>query len=228
MPLRRQGDKGFFYACLRFSFVLWNSECLLVNHCFKISKGGYPLAISRQQKEEFVTTYTEQLSRSEAAYLTDYRGLNVAAMSGLRAQLREETNAELTVAKNRLLKIALKQAGWAIPEEQLKGPTAILFCFDDAITAAKVLTRYVKQNEMLTIKGGVMQQSVMDEQGVQKMAELPSREVILATLIGTLQAPAQSLLRTLQAPAQELFGTINAPLRELTNVLHARSESEGE
>lgn len=186
------------------------------------------MAISRQQKIEFVKTYTDKFSRSEAAYLTDYRGLNVAAISALRALLREETNAELTVAKNRLLKIALKEAGWAVPEDQLQGPTAILFCFDDAITAAKVLTRYVKKNDMITIKGGVMRQSVMDEQGVQKMAELPGREEILATLIGTLQAPAQTLLRTLQAPAQELFGTINAPLRELTNVLHARSESENE
>ncbi|MGB0384748.1 MAG: 50S ribosomal protein L10 [Ardenticatenaceae bacterium] len=182
------------------------------------------MAISRQQKEEFVAVYTDKLSRCEAAYLADYRGMTVAQISDFRGQLREESNAEFTVAKNRLLKIALQQTGWAVPEEHLKGPTAILFCFEDPVTPAKVLTRYAKKNDIITIKGGVMGQQVMGIEGVEGMAKLPGREEILATLIGTLQAPAQNLFRTLQAPAQELFGTLTAPLRELSQVLKARSE----
>ena len=182
------------------------------------------MAISRQQKEEFVAVYTDKLSRSHAAYLTDYRGMSVAAISDLRGELRKETDAELTVAKNRLLKIALQNVGWAIPEELLKGPTAILFCFDDPVTPAKVLTRYAKGNDIITIKGGVMGKQILDSEGVAGMATLPGREEILATLIGMLQAPAQNLLRTLQAPAQELFGTITAPLREISQILKARSE----
>ena len=185
------------------------------------------MAISRQQKEEFVGAYTDKLSRCQAVYLTDYRGMTVAQISDFRTQLRENSDSELTVAKNRLFKIALKNVGWAVPEELLKGPTAVLFCFDDPVSPAKVLTKYVKKNaDKMTVKGGVMGQQVMGPDGVEGMSKLPGREEILATLIGMLQAPAQNLLRTLQAPAQELFGTITAPLREVSQVLKARGEQE--
>ncbi len=191
------------------------------------SKEDIPLAISRQQKEEFIATYTDKLSRCQAVYLTDYRGMTVAEISDFRTLLRQDSDAELTVTKNRLFKIALNNVGWAVPEELLKGPTATLFCFDDPVTPAKVLTKYVKKNaNLITVKGGVMDKQVMGPEGVEGMSTLPGREEILATLIGMLQAPAQNLLRTLQAPAQELFGTITAPLREVSQVLKARGEQE--
>lgn len=175
------------------------------------------MAISRQQKEAYVAEYTEKLSRSQATYLTDYRGLTVANIGDLRGQLREQSNAELTVAKNTLLRLAFEQAGWPVPDEHLEGPTAVLFCFDDPIMPAKVLSRYAKQNDLFEIKGGVMTDHVMGAAEVQGMADLPGREEILATLIGAIQGPAQSL-----------FGTITAPLREIAQVLHARSEAESQ
>ena len=153
------------------------------------------MAITRQQKEEFVAAYTDKLSRSEAAYLADYRGLSVAEISDLRAQLREESETELVVAKNRLLKIAFKEAGWVIPEEHLQGPTAILFCFDDPITPAKALLRYAKKNETVSVKGGAMRKNVMDAEGVKGMADLPGRQEILATLVGTISSASKNLAR---------------------------------
>lgn len=173
------------------------------------------MAISRQQKEAYVAEYTEKLERSQAAYIADYRGLKVSEIGDLRTQIRQETNAELDVAKNTLLSIAFKEAGWSVPDEHLSGPTAVLFCYDDPITPVKVLTRYAKKNDQFSLKGGAMKDRVMGLTEVQGMAELPSREEILATLIGAIQGPAQAL-----------FGTITAPMREVAQVLHARSESE--
>lgn len=173
------------------------------------------MAITRQQKEAYVAEYSEKLSRSQAAYLTDYRGLTVAEISDLRGRLRDGSDTELAVAKNTLLTLALQEVGLPVPEEQLQGPTAILFCYNDPITPAKVLTKYAKDNDKFTVKGGIVGERTVDLQEVQAMADLPSREEILATLIGAIQGPAQAL-----------FGTITAPLREVAQVLHARSESE--
>jgi large subunit ribosomal protein L10 len=171
------------------------------------------LPITRQQKEAYVAEYTEKLSRSHAAYIADYRGLSVSEIGNLRTQIRDQSEAELAVAKNTLLRLAFENAGLPIPEEQLEGPTAILFCFDDPVTPAKVLKKYVDGNDKVTVKGGVVDGRVIDLAGFVGMAELPSREEILAKLVGMIQAPSQ-----------ELFSTITAPMRELAQVLHARSE----
>jgi large subunit ribosomal protein L10 len=175
------------------------------------------LPITREQKEAFVADYTDKLSRSQAAYITDYRGLTVAGISGLRTLIRDQSDAELEVAKNTLLAIAFQNAGLAVPEQLLEGPTAILFCFSDPVGPAKVLRRYADTNDFFSIKGGVVGQSILDPKGVQGMAELPPREQILASLVGAIQGPAQAL-----------FSTLNAPLREIAQVLNARGESAGE
>jgi large subunit ribosomal protein L10 len=174
-----------------------------------------PLAITREQKEAFVAEYSEKLARSQAAYFADYRGLTVAAISDLRGRLRAESETELAVAKNTLLTLALQQAGLPVPEDLLTGPTAILFCYSDPIGPTKVITKYAKDNENFTVKGGVVGNKILTQKDVQGMAELPSREQILATVIGAVQGPAQNL-----------FGTITAPLREIVQVLQARSESQ--
>jgi len=171
------------------------------------------LAINREQKEAFVADYTEKLSRSQAAYIADYRGLSVAGINDLRTLIRAQTDAELTVTKNTLFGIALREAGMAVPENLLEGPTAVIFCYDDPSAPAKVLRRYADQSDFFSIKGGVIGKSILDEKGVQGMADLPPREQILATLIGAIQGPAQAL-----------FSTITAPMREIATVLHGHSD----
>lgn len=175
------------------------------------------MPITRQQKEANIAEYVEKLSRSHAAYIADYRGLSVTEIGALRAQIREQSTAELTVAKNTLLRIAFEQAGLPVPEEQLEGPTAVLFCFDDPVTPAKLLKKYADGNDKVTVKGGIVEGKVVDVKGFEGMADLPSREEILATLVGMIQAPAQ-----------ELFSTIIAPLREVAQVLHAHSDAQAE
>lgn len=171
------------------------------------------MAITRQKKEAFVAEYVEKLSRSQAAYIADYRGLTVTEISALRESLRESGESELTVAKNTLLRLAFEQAGLPVPEDHLEGPTAVLFCFEDPITPAKALKTFDDRNDKFSVKGGMVDGRVIDLAGFRAMAELPSREEILAKLVGVVQAPAQ-----------ELFSTITAPLREIAQVLHARSE----
>lgn len=173
------------------------------------------MPITREQKEAYVEEYTDKLSRSVAAYIADYRGLSVSQIGDLRKQFRDSGDAELTVAKNTLLGLAFKQAGLPVPDEHLAGPTAVLFCYTDAITPAKVLKKYADSNDKVTVKGGVVGNRVLSAQDVEGMASLPSREVILATLIGAIQGPAQAL-----------FGTITAPLREIAQVLNAHGESQ--
>ncbi len=173
------------------------------------------MPITREQKAELIAEYTEKISRAQAAYITDYRGLTVAEIGNFRAELRKETTAELEIGKNTLLGIAFKQAGWAVPTEYLEGPTAIVICYDDPGAPAKVLRAYMKRNDKVKLKGGVLGQSILDAKGVDQMADLPGRDELHAKVVGALQGPAQNL-----------FGTLIAPLREIVQVLHARGEQE--
>jgi len=178
-----------------------------------LGKEDYPVPITREQKAELLAVYTEKISRAQAAYITDYRGLTVSEIADFRTELRKDTTAELEVAKNTLLGIAFQQAGWAVPSTYLEGPTAVVICYDDPGAPAKVLRAYAKKNDKVKIKGGVLGQSVLDAKGVDQMADLPGRDEIRAQVIGALQGPAQNI-----------FGTIIAPLREIVQVLHARGE----
>ncbi|MGH2544049.1 MAG: 50S ribosomal protein L10, partial [Ardenticatenaceae bacterium] len=112
------------------------------------------MPITRQQKEAYVAEYTDKLGRSAVAYLADYRGLTVTEIGELREQLRQNDGdgAELIVAKNTLLMLAFKEAGLPVPEEHLEGPTAVLFCFEDPISPAKLLKKYAQQNEKVSVK----------------------------------------------------------------------------
>jgi len=174
------------------------------------------LAISRAQKEKMVVDYVDKMSQSQALILTDYRGLTVANISDLRQRLRE-VDGVFQVVKNTLFTRALEDAGLPIPEEYLAGPIAVAYCHGDAPPAAKVLMGFAKETEHLTVRGAILGSSLLDENGVKGLADLPPREVLLAQLLGVVQGPMGSLVSTIQAP-----------LRELVQVLHARSEQDQE
>jgi large subunit ribosomal protein L10 len=170
------------------------------------------LAISREKKRELVESYTEKFSRSQAAFLTDYRGLPVAELNQLRNKMRE-TGSGYHVVKNRLVMLALRKAGLPVPEEFLRGPTAIGFCYENIVAPAKVLTEYAKESKALTIKGGILNERVIDVQAISSLADLPSRDVLLAQLLGSVQSPMAGLVNVLS-------GT----LRGLVTVLKARAD----
>jgi large subunit ribosomal protein L10 len=170
------------------------------------------LAISREKKEEMVTEYADNLSRSRAMILTDYRGLTVANITQLRQNLREVDGA-YQVVKNTLFQRALEEAGLPVPAEYLQGPLAVGFCFGDSPPVAKALVDFAKGTDALQIKGAILGTDILDAQGVKGLADLPPRDVLRAQLLAAIQGPMSNLVSVL-----------NAPMREIAQVLKARSE----
>lgn len=171
------------------------------------------MAITKEKKQQIVADYVEQATAAQAIIIADYRGLNVAQLTELRRKLRED-NGKFQIVKNTLFRLALEQAGIPIPEEYLQGPVAVGYC-DEAPPVAKILKDLAKDSDSLEIKGAILGTKILDAKGVEDLASLPPREVLLAQLVSSVQGPMSSLV-----------STINAPLRELVQVLQARSEQE--
>ena len=142
----------------------------------------------RQEKVAVVTEIREKLEGADAAFLTEYRGLSVGALAGLRVTLRQ-TGAEYKVYKNTLARLAASDAGITGLEELLVGPTGITFVKGDVAAAAKALRDVAKTNPLLILKGGSLGKVTLSAKDVEALAELPSREVLLAQFAGALQAP---------------------------------------
>ena len=165
--------------------------------------------MARPEKAAKVAALTEEFSTSAAAVLTEYRGLTVKDLRNLRRSLGED--ASYAVAKNTLAAIAAKEAGIEGLDESLTGPTAIAFVKGDIAAAAKGLRDFAKANPSLTIKGGVLEGKVLDSQAVLKLADLESREVLLAKMAGALQANLAKAAYMLAAPLSQgarVFGAL--------------------
>ena len=154
--------------------------------------------MARPDKAAKVAEFAEAFSSSAATVLTDYRGLTVKDLQTLRRSLGE--HATYAVAKNTLAAIAAKEAGIEGVEDTLVGPTAIAFISGDVATVAKGLRDFAKTNPALVIKGGVMDGKFLDAKAVLKLADLESREVLLAKMAGALQANLTRAAYMLAAP----------------------------
>jgi large subunit ribosomal protein L10 len=179
------------------------------------------LAISRKKKEQLVQQYSEQLAGVQGFILADYRGLRVAQMEQLRRSVRT-TGSRFHVVKNRLLKFALQEGNRAVPDEWLKGPTAVAFCTGELAPVAKVLSDFAKDVPALVIKGALLGSSVLSADKVATLAELPTLDVLLAQVLGTINTPAtqaagvvaggiRQVLNVLQAYVDKLEGSTRAP-----------------
>ena len=157
--------------------------------------------MARPDKAAKVAELTDQFSNSAAAVLTEYRGLTVKDLRNLRRSLGED--ATYAVAKNTLAAIAAKEAGIEGLDESLTGPTAIAFVKGDIAAAAKGLRDFAKANPFLAIKGGVLEGKFLDSQAVLKLADLESREVLLAKMAGALQANLAKAAYMLAAPLSQ-------------------------
>ncbi|MBB1516681.1 50S ribosomal protein L10 [Tessaracoccus sp. MC1679] len=165
--------------------------------------------MARPDKAAKVADLTEQFSNSAAAVLTEYRGLTVKDLKTLRRSLGE--NATYAVAKNTLAAIAAKEAGIEGIEGTLTGPTAIAFVNGDIAAATKGLRDFAKAHPSLAIKGGVLEGKFLDAQAVLKLADLESREVLLAKMAGAMQANLAKAAYMLAAPLSQgarLFGAL--------------------
>jgi large subunit ribosomal protein L10 len=152
----------------------------------------------RPEKVAVVAEVRGRLEGADAALLTEYRGLNVKALADLRRQLRP-AGGDYKVYKNTLVRFAAREMGADALESLLTGPTAITFVKGDAAAVAKTLRDYARVNQALVVKGGMLGTKVLTASEVQALAELPSRDVLLAQLAGTFQAPLTQLAGLLQA-----------------------------
>lgn len=148
--------------------------------------------MARADRQAAVAEIADEFSASNGAVLTEYRGLTVKELKDLRRSLG--ANANYAVVKNTLTKIAAKQSGIEGFDDLLNGPTAVAFIKGDVVEAAKGLRDFAKANPNLVIKGGIYEGKLLDAKEVAKLADLESREVLLAKLAGAMQASmAQAL-----------------------------------
>ena len=167
--------------------------------------------MDRTQKEALVAELQERVSRAPAMYLTDFTGLSVKAMTRLRRSLKD-SGAEYVVVKNRLAQRVFQEtAGLPDISDKLEGPTGLVFGFEDAVAAAKILNDFAKEHERRPVfKVGIMDNKVLAPDQIERLANLPPREQLLAELAGLMQAPLAALAGALQAKVQEMAGLLDA------------------
>jgi len=162
-----------------------------------------------EEKQQIAEDLRDRLSKSAIIILTDYKGLDVAAMNDLRRRLRAE-GIEYQVVKNTLLIRAAEDNDIALIKDYFKGPSAIALSYDDPIAPAKVLSEFAKENKKLEIKAGVMNGQVLDANAIKALAKLPSREVLLGQFLSALNAIPTSFVRTLAEIPRSFVGVLAA------------------
>ena len=153
------------------------------------------MSLNLEQKQEVVAEIAAQLGNAQALIVAEYRGLNVESVTGLRASARK-SGVYLRVLKNSLARRAVQGTPFEKLAEQMSGPLMYGIA-QDPVAGAKVLAEFAKTNEFFVIKAGAMPNSVMSAKEVAALALLPSRDELLAKLMGTMQAPVAKLVRTM-------------------------------
>lgn len=173
--------------------------------------------MSRADKSAAIAELAEKFRSSNAAVLTEYRGLSVAQITELRGALRG--NATYAVVKNTLTELAAKEAGVSAFDGQLVGPSAIAFVEGDPVEAAKGLRDFAKANPLLVIKSGLLDGKALSAEEITQLAALESREVLLAKLAGAMNASLSKAVYLFAAPLSQTARVVDA--------LRAKVEAEG-
>src|SRR5437763_11087652 len=181
----------------------------------------------RPAKVAVVNEVRERLSSADAAILTEYRGLNVSEIARLRRSLRE-AGGEYTIYKNTLVRFAVRELGLTELEDLLIGPTAIAFVDGDAAAVAKSLRDFGRTNPALVIKGGVLGETVLSPADASALAELPSRDQLLAQLAGAIAAPMQQLAGLLAAIPRNFAYGLRALAEQQGGLVDIDAPAEGE
>lgn len=165
--------------------------------------------MTRQEKETFVADMKGRLEKAEATFLIDYKGLDVEAINSIRREL-SKSQTELRVVKNRLLKLASKDTDTGLLDQYFVGPCAVAINYEDAIAPAKTLMEQSKEHPHLEIKVAQMAGKVIDGEGIKRLAQLPSREVLLGQALSVMQAVPTSLVRVLNGTMVKLLNVLKA------------------
>ena len=158
--------------------------------------------MNKEQKKDYIKNMTAQFENSEAVLVTHYQGLNMKQLDELRKQMREQ-GIQFKITKNRITKLALQKTKCKDLAKFFTGPTAVALS-KDAISSAKILTKFSKENKNLKILGGIMGNDVLDVAGVANVATLPTLDEARAKIIGILRSPAQKIISILLAPASKI------------------------
>ncbi len=170
------------------------------------------MAISRERKEDLVAEYKDQLSKSQGMVLAHYTALTVAQMQDLRRQVREK-EGQIFVVKNTLLNLALQETDTEPPEGLLVGPTLVAFCHEDVPPLAALFRDFSKELEEadnFVIRGALLEGDFISSEETLAIADLPSREELMA-----------QVLRTINAPATQIAGVVASGIRQVMNVVQA-------
>ncbi len=162
-----------------------------------------------QAKSDVVAEIKDKLTASGGVIMADYRGLSVKDMQELRIKIRE-AGGEVKVYKNTLTEIAVRELALPNMDEYLQGPTAFVFAGEDPVAPAKALVDFKKGHDVLEVKGGYVQNTVVDAAGVKAIAALPSREELIAKIMGSLVNPIRGFMSMANAPAGALARALQA------------------
>ncbi len=158
--------------------------------------------MNKQKKQEYIKEMTNQFDKSESVIVTHYQGLTVSQLDDLRDKMREH-GIIFKITKNRITKLALEKTRCKDLSSLFNGPTAVALS-KDAITTAKILTKFSKENQNLKILGGIMGKDILDVAGVNNVATLPTLDEARAKIVGILRSPAQKIASILLAPGSKI------------------------
>jgi len=164
---------------------------------------------NKELKEKLVSKLDENLANAKSAVLVNYKGLKVKETDELRNVLRKK-GVSFNIAKNTLVKIALKKQGIEFDEGIFKKPVAIAFASQDEVAPAKEIDLFAKKHEALEILGGILEKKMIDESAVKRLAMLPSREQLLAKMVGSISSPLSGMVNVLAGNIRGLVNVLNA------------------
>lgn len=153
-----------------------------------------------QAKQTVINEIKEKFEKAQSTVIVDYMGITVAEADAMRKKLRE-ADVDYTVYKNKMAERAIQGTPFAELASILKGPSAIAFSYEDAITPARVLNGIMKDLKKMEFKGGIIEGTFYDAEGIKTIASLPGREELIAKFMGSVQSPVSKLVRTFQAVA---------------------------
>ncbi len=166
------------------------------------------MAISKAKKDQLYSTYLDVLRRSQGMVITEYRGMSMKNLSAVRKVLRD-VDASYAVVKNTIFKIALRESGFAAPDDLFEGPVAVALAYSDVTKVTKTLLG-IKDQPQLVLKGAVLGELIFRAEQLEALSTMPTLDEARATLIGTLQSPATGFLALIGTPAQNLAQVLKA------------------
>jgi large subunit ribosomal protein L10 len=165
--------------------------------------------LTRSQKEELVKNLTEQVKAGKVAVFSDYAGTTVAKMKELRNELRK-SGSSFKITKKKLIQLAFKNAGIEADVQNMKGQIGVAIGEADEVSAAKILAKFAKENENFKIIEGMLENKMISAAEVMALAKLPSRDELLAKLVGSINAPVSGFVNVLAGNLRNLVGVLKA------------------